>query len=109
MTVDWERRRRNLRILIAAAGTNATRLAADAGVSPNTISKFTSGHTKSFSETTFQKIAPFLDLRHFSDLDTDNPISDPKVAIERLLDQIPDSELPGLLTELKDRFGHNSE
>ena len=103
--VDWERRRRNLRLLIAYKGTNATQLSKDAGLSPNTISQFTSGRTSSLSEHTLSQIMPLLDMRGGTDLDTDNPIADPMIAIRNLLDDIPEEKLPALLQELKARFG----
>lgn len=57
------------------------------------------------SERTAERILPHLGLKSLAELDTDNPLGDPRVAIRRLLDDVPDSELPGLLQELKQRFG----
>ena len=105
MSVDWERRRTNLRILIAAANTNATKLSEAAGLSPNTISKFVNGSTGKISEDSLQKILPVLGLSSATDLDTDNPLSDPRGQIRRLLEGVPESEVLKLLDELRERYG----
>lgn len=48
-----------------------------------------------------------LGLSSVSDIDTDNPIGDPKIAIRRLVDHIPEADLPSLLRELQARFPHS--
>ena len=102
--IDWERRRRNLRILFAAAGTNPTAVSKANGLSPNTLSQFTSGRTNSLSSKTLEMLVRHLGLSSVADLDTDNPIGDPKIAIRKLLDVVPEAELPSLLRELQARF-----
>lgn len=104
MSVDWDRRRINVRILMAARGTNATRVADAVGLSPNTLSQFTSGRSKTLSTRSLTKILPELGLSAVEDLDTDTPLDNPRASIRRLLDLIPDKDLPDLLQELKDRF-----
>ncbi|UWR67053.1 helix-turn-helix transcriptional regulator [Phaeobacter inhibens] len=102
--VDWDRRRKNIRILMALAGTNPTRLAAQVELSPNTLSKFTNGSTQTLSEKSLAKVVEALGLSSASDLDTDNPINDPKVVLRRLIDELPEDALPGLARELEVRF-----
>ncbi len=104
MSVDWDRRRLNVRILMAAKGTNATRVAEAVGLSPNTLSQFTNGRSKTLSPKSLSLILPELGLAAVEDLDTDTPLANPKASIRRLLDQIPEEELPGLLDDLKKRF-----
>ncbi|KPD10893.1 hypothetical protein [Phaeobacter sp. 11ANDIMAR09] len=102
--IDWERRRKNIRILMAVAGTNPTSLAESVGLSPNTLSKFTGGATQSLSPRSLGLIVDGLGLSSASDLDTDNPINDPKVTLRRLIDDLPEEKLPALLKELEVRF-----
>ncbi|AUC54276.1 hypothetical protein CDO87_14300 [Sagittula sp. P11] len=102
--IDWERRRVNLRILMAAQGTNATKVARAAGLSPNTLSQFTSGRTSYLSEKTLSKVLPLLGLSATEDLDTDNPLRDPRVAIRRFLDVIPDADLEELRLVLERKY-----
>jgi DNA-binding Xre family transcriptional regulator len=101
---DWERRRRNIRVLMAVAGTNPTSLAESVGLSPNTLSKFTNGSTQHLSERSLTLVVKALGLTSATDLDTDNPINDPKVVLRRLIDDLPPEMLPGLLKELEVRF-----
>lgn len=102
--IDWERRRKNIRILMAVEGTTPTSLAERVGLSPNTLSKFTGGATKSLSPRSLGLVVGGLGLSSASDLDTDNPINDPKVTLRRLIDGLPEEKIPGLLKELEVRF-----
>lgn len=102
--VDWERRRTNLRIRMAALGTNATRVCREVGLSPNTLSQFTNGKTGWLSEKTLSKILPVLGLTLPTDLDADNILDDPRAAIRRHLEVIPEDDLASLLRELQARF-----
>nr|WP_280842522.1 helix-turn-helix domain-containing protein [Sagittula salina] len=90
--------------MMAAAGTNPTRLARDAGLAPNTVSQFTNGSKGFLSEKTLAKILPLIDLTEVSDLDTDNPLADPRVEIRRLIDQVPEERLGLLLEVLRTEF-----
>lgn len=104
MSADWERRRRNLRILIAAAGTNATRLCEEVHLSPNTLTKFLSGNTARMSERSLDKLLPALGLSYVSELDTDNVLFEPRNRLRKLLDRVPDGSVESLLNELEGRF-----
>ncbi len=104
MGIDWDRRRTNIRILIAARGTNATTLARDCGLSPNTLTQFLKGTNSHLSAKSLGAILPSLGIQSAEDLDTDNVLSDPRSAIRRMLSQIPDTEIPSLLEELRSRF-----
>lgn len=106
-SVDWERRRRNIRILLAVLGTNPTEFALSVGLSANTLSKFTNGSNETLSERSLAKVVDGLKLSSASDLDTDNPINDPKVVLRRLIDDLPSDLLPALLRELETRFSEH--
>ena len=82
----------------------ATSLALKCELSPNTLSKFTSGSTKTLSEQSLAKVVDGLGLASASDLDTDNPLNDPRVLLRRIVDAIPEDSVPGLLRELEARF-----
>ncbi|UWQ76795.1 helix-turn-helix transcriptional regulator [Leisingera sp. M658] len=107
--VDWERRRRNIRILMAAQGTNPTRVANSVKLSPNTLSKFTSGSTAELSQRSIVKVVEALGLSSVSDLDTDNPLSNPKAVLRQLINDLPDEVLPALVRELEVRFAEHLE
>lgn len=105
--IDWNRRRTNLRIRMAALGTNPTRVCREVNLSPNTLSQFTNGRTGYLSEKTLSLILPVLGLTTPTDLDAENILDDPRAAIRRQLDLVPEEDLPGLLRELQARFpGH---
>ncbi|PIE13794.1 MAG: hypothetical protein CSA70_03505 [Rhodobacterales bacterium] len=89
---------------MALQGTNPTQVANSAKLSPNTLSKFTNGSTETLSERSLAKILPVLGLERASELDTDNPINDPKTRIHRIIDKIPEEDLPALLREFQSRF-----
>lgn len=100
----WNRRRRNMRILLAAADISGTNLARDAGLSPNTITKFLSGSTPTLSPRTLDRVLPRLGLRSIDQLDTDNPIADPKNQLMKILDRLDQGILDQLVAELEARF-----
>lgn len=103
----WDRRRRNLRILIAADGKDPTNLAREISLSPNTLTKFLNGSSPTMSPRTAEKVLPKLGLRSLDQLDTDNPINDPRVRLERLARQLDAHDLERLVGELEVRFAKN--
>jgi len=105
---DWDRRRTNLRILIAAAGEKPTPLARSLDVSVNTLQKFLNGSSSRLSESTLEKLLPALGLTVPADLDTDNIIENPRATIRRLVERIPDDRLKDVLTELQAHFPEQS-
>ncbi|WP_154667807.1 helix-turn-helix domain-containing protein [Leisingera caerulea] len=105
--VDWERRRRNIRILMAAQGTNPTKVANSVGLSPNTLSKFTSGSTATLSHRSITKVVSALGLSAVEDLDTDNPLNNPRAVLRQLIEDLPDEVLDPLLRELEVRFSEH--
>lgn len=108
MTIDWDRRRRNIRILIAARGTNATTAAREARLSPNTLTQFLNGTNEEITEKSLRKLGPVLGWEEVTDLDTDNVLGDPRLGIKRLLDNVPDARVAALFDELKERFSDSS-
>jgi len=100
----WERRRRNMRILITAAGTDGTNVARSVEMSPNTLTKFLRGETPTLSTKSLDKVLPALDLTHVGQLDTDNPLTDPKIRLQRVIDQIDGPESERLARELEARY-----
>jgi hypothetical protein len=107
--VNWERRRKNIRILLAAQDDSATSLAMKIGLSANTLSKFTNGSTETLSQKSMSLVVEGLGLRSASDLDTENPLNDPKVLLKRLIDDMPSETAPSLLRELRTRFANSSQ
>lgn len=104
MEIDWERRRKNSIIFMALMGTNATALAKANNLSPNTLTKFTSGKTEKLSNKSMQALLKGLNLSTPEDLDTDDPIHNPEAELRRIIRSIPKKDLPDLLRELQIRF-----
>lgn len=100
----WDRRRLNLRLHITAAGTNATKLSTDQKLSPNTLTKFLNGQTQTLSNRVADLILPQLGLESVSQLDTDDPLSDPKIKLNRLISGMSNAAKHSLFEELSSRF-----
>lgn len=96
----WERRRRNLRALIATKQTNATQIATDAKLSKNTLRKFLSGETISMKWDTLEKVCKALDIRTPMVLDADNPFAESKEQLYKMVFDMSDEEAKKLLEEL---------
>lgn len=104
MEVDWDRRRRNLRILLAVQGLKPTPLALSVGLSGSALTPFVNGKAERIGLSTLQAILEPLGLTSISDLDADSVIDNPRMAIRRLVDAVPDEHLEDLLSDLRDRF-----
>ena len=109
MDIDWDRRRRNLRVLMALADTNATRLAREADLTVNSVRQFLSGAQQTFSEDKLVRILPYVGLSIPSDLDTDDPLKNPRAEIRSILDRLPDDQLRSVLDDLEKRYPHLRE
>lgn len=68
-----------------------------------------SGDSPALREATIVKLAPVLGIQAAADLDTDNVLSNPRADINRILDQVPDSDVHRLLEELQERFPDRDE
>lgn len=101
----WARRRRNLRVLLAVNETHGTKLASDAGLSPNTVTRFLNGSSKTLSSDTLARILPIIGLRSVDELDAENPFSDPMREIRSVVEGLPSAQQYALLDELRARFG----
>ena len=104
MEVDWDKRRRNLRILLAVKGLRPSPLADSVGLSANTLSSFLNGTKPRISHDSIVLILPALGLTTVSDLDADNVLDDPRVTVRRLIEQIPDADLPRIVEEFARRY-----
>lgn len=104
LTIDWERRRRNIRILMAAKALKPSPAADAAGVSVNVVSQFLNGTTQRMAEKTLEKLCPVLGIVEAADLDTDNPLDDPRSTLRKMLKDVPTDRLPELIQVLRSRF-----
>jgi len=103
--IDWERRRRNIKILCAANDVNPTEVALAKNLSPNTLTKFLNAKTpRSISAKTLALVLDYFELSDESDLDTDNPLTDPKIALRRIIDKLSPEDAIVLTRELNARF-----
>ncbi|AUQ92816.1 MULTISPECIES: helix-turn-helix domain-containing protein [Phaeobacter] len=103
--IDWERRRRNIKILCAAHDVNPTQVALAMDMSPNTLTKFLNSKTpRGVNQRTLALILEYFNLADEADLDTDNPLSDPKIALRRIIDNLSPEDAIILNRELQNRF-----
>jgi len=107
--IDWDRRRRNIKILCAANDVTATEVATALNMSPNTLTKFLNAKTpRSISARTLSLVMDYFGLTDESDLDTDNPLTDPKITLRRIVENLSPEEAIVLTRELKARFSAGS-
>lgn len=106
MSVDWEVRRTNMRVLLAVKGMTPTAAAraTEPPLSDNTVSQFLSGIKPRLSEDSLLKLLPVLGISASTDLDAANILDDPRRQIRQILDRVPDTDLPELLADLQQRF-----
>ncbi|MEP1934965.1 MAG: helix-turn-helix transcriptional regulator [Roseibium sp.] len=97
----WERRRRNLRALIAYKGTHPSTVSKAANLSINTLSKFLRGENRTMHWETLEKICTILDISNAAILDSQNPLSDAKMKLYALVGKMSDDEAEAELTRLQ--------
>lgn len=97
----WEKRRRNLRALLAHKGLNATQVAKLAEVAPNSVGKFLRGDNKTMNGDTLERVLAAADIPSVSVLDADNPFSDAKAQLFKLIDDMSEAEAEQELKRLK--------
>ena len=91
-TEMWERRRKNLKAVLAFKDRVAAQVSIEAGFSKNTIGKFTRGETYSLNWNTLEAICKVLDLPSAAVLDSENPLTTPKIELYGILKEISDDE-----------------
>ncbi|WP_102867623.1 helix-turn-helix domain-containing protein [Pseudovibrio exalbescens] len=99
----WDKRRRNLAALIAFKRMTPKEVSKKAGLSVNAVNKFIRGNTHSLRWATIDAICEVLDLHSVASLDRDNPLSDTRDRLAKLIDELPDREAEELLEELAKR------
>lgn len=104
--IDWERRRRNIKILCAANGVNATQVANAQEMSPNTLTKFLNSKDpdRALSPKSLALVLDYFNLSDEADLDTDNPLNDPRASLRRTISELSEEEAIKLDRELKARY-----
>ncbi len=103
----WDRRRKNLRILIAAENTDPTNIARECNLSPNTLTKFFSGASESLSTRTLDRLLPALGKSNINQLDTDNPLHDPYGELLKIIQDLSISDQYNLLDEVQKRYAND--
>lgn len=105
--IDWERRRRNIKILCAANNVNATQVARAQDMSPNTLTKFLNSDDpqRALSPKSLALVLDYFGLSDEADLDTNNPLNDPRTSLRRIVSELPEEEAIKLDRELKARYG----
>lgn len=107
--MNWDRRRRNIRVLMAERNIGSTKLAMSCGLSPNTLSNFLRGVTKTLSSTSLDLILPKLGLTSVQELDTDNPLADPLIDVMKIIKNLDHYNQLKLLEELRSRWPNASQ
>lgn len=97
----WDRRRRNLRALIAYKGTNPSAVSKAADLSINTLSKFLRGETHTLRWETLERICGSLNISNVAILDSSNPLSDSKMRLYDLIDKMSEEEAAREVSRLR--------
>lgn len=98
----WDRRRKNLRAILALRGISATKAATDAGISVNTLNKFLRGDSNTMRWDTLDKICKVIDIASPSTLDAENPFSDAKNRLYEVINSMTEAEAQVFLDALTD-------
>lgn len=88
----WEKRRRNLRAIMAVKGMNASTVATNAGLSINTFGKFLRGETKTMRWDTLEAVSKEIGISNPAVLDADNPFSEVKNRLYAIIDEMSDDQ-----------------
>lgn len=88
----WEKRRRNLRAILAVKGLRASAVSKRASLGPNTLGKFLRGETKSLRWATLETICNEIGIANAAVLDADNPFSDTKNRLYELIEAMSDEQ-----------------
>ena len=109
MTADesgdiWDRRRRNLRALIAYKGTKPSIISREAKLSVNTLSKFLTGETRSLRWESLERVCNALDIPNIYILDSKNPLSESRASLYQMIEKMSDDEAEKALQWLKDNI-----
>ncbi|MBD8875418.1 helix-turn-helix domain-containing protein [Roseibium polysiphoniae] len=97
----WNRRRKNLRALIAYKGTNSSQVCKAANLSVNTLSKFMRGETHTLRWETLERICKILEIPNAAILDSDNPFSESKTRLYELIEKMTDEQAEAELERFK--------
>ena len=99
----WERRRKNLRAVLAYKGSTATAASKQSGLSINTVSKFIRGETFSVRQDTLDKLCAVAGLSNSAMLATDNPLSANKNRLFEIIANLSDADVEATLNFLSTR------
>ncbi len=99
----WDRRRRNLRAVIAWQGTNPSRICQDANLSVNTLNKFLRGDTRTMRWESLERICAALEISNTAVLDSQNPWSENRKQLHALVEAMSEDEARDALNRLLSR------
>ena len=103
--IDWEQRKQNIRVLLAREGMSATELALRLDLSPNTLTKFLNSRSdRALSAKTLKRVVQYFNMTDEADLDTDNPLADPRIAIRKMLEGLNDGQAFELKEHIEKRY-----
>lgn len=92
----WSRRIQNLRVIIAHQGSNASRLAQETGLGINTVTTILRGESRPRADT-LERVCHALGVSNVAMLDSENPISEVRNDLYRLLATMTDDQARRLL------------
>lgn len=99
----WDRRRRNLRALIAYKNTRPSAVSKAADLSVNTLSKFLRGETHTLRWESLEKVCTVLGISNAAILDSSNPLSDAKMKLFALVEKMTEEQAEAELNRLLSR------
>ena len=105
----WDKRRRNLKVLMAVKNHTASSVSRAAKMSINTVNKFIRGETKSLRWDTLETICAVLDVHNVAILDADNPFSESKNQLYKLVDEMTEDQAAAHLVTLAAIIGHRDK
>ena len=95
--VDWDKRRENMRAIIAYKGLTGTEVARRARVSLNTVTKFMRGESASLSAEALARICQVLEIHSELVLDLDEPLRSSKIELYRMINEMSEEDARAVL------------
>lgn len=102
---DWPKRLENLRVIMAKRRVTPTQVAREAGLGVNTVNSIVSGKTRPRHDT-LEAICRVLGIHNVAVLDSDNPISDVRNELFRLVGSLSEDQARALLERARKVAGN---
>lgn len=104
----WNRRRSNLRALIAYQSKNPSGVSKSASLSVNTLGKFLRGETHTLSWQNLEKVCKVLGIPNSAILDSENPFCESKTRLYGLIETMSEREAENVLKMILETQKHGA-